>query len=219
MHAADDLAVEHVERGEQRRRAVALVVVGHGAGAALLHRQAGLGAVERLDLALLVDREHDGMGRRIDIEPDDVAQLVDELRIVGELELPDPVRLQAMGAPDALDRTDADAGGLRHHRAGPMGRLAGRVGPGQRDDALGDIRPSGGMREGRVLSRSRPSNPSCMKRSCQRQTQVFDLPVRRMISLVPTPSAVSSTISARQTCFCGALRSRTSACSGGDRRA
>ena len=28
-----------------------------------------------------------------------------------------------------------------------------------------------------------------MKRSCQRQTQVFDLPVRRMISLVPTPSA------------------------------
>ena len=30
-----------------------------------------------------------------------------------------------------------------------------------------------------------------MKRSCQRQTQVFDLPVRRMISLVPTPSALS----------------------------
>ena len=48
-----------------------------------------------------------------------------------------------------------------------------------------------------------------MKRSCQRQTQVLDLPVRRMISTVPTPSAVSSTISARQTCFCGVLRSRT----------
>ena len=48
-------------------------------------------------------------------------------------------------------------------------------------------------------------------RSCQRQTQVFDLPVRCMISLVPSPSALSKTISARQTCFCGALRSRTSA--------
>ena len=59
------------------------------------------------------------------------------------------------------------------------------------------------MREGRVLSRSRPSTPSSTKRSCQRQTQVFDLPVRRMISTVPTPSAVSRTISARQTCFCG----------------
>ena len=34
---ADDGAVEHVEGGEQRGRAVALVVVGHGAGAALLH--------------------------------------------------------------------------------------------------------------------------------------------------------------------------------------
>src|SRR5208283_110908 len=50
-----------------------------------------------------------------------------------------------------------------------------------------------------------------MKRSCQRQTQVFDLPVRRMISLVPTPSALNRTISARQTCLCGALRSRASA--------
>ena len=39
--AADDRAVEDVEGGEQRGRAVTLVVVGHGAGAALLHRQAG----------------------------------------------------------------------------------------------------------------------------------------------------------------------------------
>ena len=46
-----------------------------------------------------------------------------------------------------------------------------------------------------------------MNRSCQRQTQVLDLPVRRMISFVPTPSAVNRTISARQTCFCAALRS------------
>ncbi len=61
--------------------------------------------------------------------------------------------------------------------------------------------------EGRVLSRSRPSKPSSMNRSCQRQTQVLDLPVRRMISFVPNPSAVNRTISARQTCFCAALRS------------
>ena len=32
------------------------------------------------------------------------------------------------------------------------------------------------MRDGRVLSRKRPSTPSSMKRSCQRQTQVLDLP-------------------------------------------
>ena len=43
------------------------------------------------------------MGGRIDIEPDNIAQLVDELRVVGELELLDPVRLQTVRPPDALD--------------------------------------------------------------------------------------------------------------------
>jgi dihydroxyacetone kinase len=90
--AADDGAVEHVERGEQRGRAVALVVMGHGAGAALLHRQAGLGAVERLDLALLVDRQHDGMGRRIDVEADDVASFSAKAGSLESLKVPPAVR-------------------------------------------------------------------------------------------------------------------------------
>src|SRR5262245_66565972 len=42
--SADDLAVQHVQRREQGRGAIALIVVRHGAGAALLHRQPGLGA-------------------------------------------------------------------------------------------------------------------------------------------------------------------------------
>ena len=70
---------------------------------------------------------------------------------------------------------------------------------------------SGGMRERRVLSRKRPSTPSSAKRSCQRQTQVFDLAVRRMISTVPMPAALSRMMSARQTCFWAVLRSRISA--------
>jgi len=63
--ATDDGAVEDVERGEQRGGAMTFVVVGHRSGAALLHRQTGLGAVERLDLALLIDRENDGMSGRM----------------------------------------------------------------------------------------------------------------------------------------------------------
>ena len=85
-----------------------LVVVGHGSGAALLQGQARLGAIKRLDLALLVDREHDRVRRRIDIKPDHVAELRDELRIIGELELPHSVRLKAVSAPDALDGADGD---------------------------------------------------------------------------------------------------------------
>ena len=100
--AANDLAFKDIESGEQRRCAMSFVVVGHRAGAALLHRQAGLSAVERLDLRLFVDREDDGMGGRIDIKPDHVAQLVDELRVVGELELLNPVWLETMRVPDAF---------------------------------------------------------------------------------------------------------------------
>ena len=54
--AADDGAVEDVEGSEQRGGAVTFVVVGHRAGTARLHRQPWLGAVERLNLALFVDR-------------------------------------------------------------------------------------------------------------------------------------------------------------------
>jgi len=72
---------------------------------------------------------------------------------------------------------------------------------------------TGGMRAGRVLSCNRPSTPSLMKRSCQRQTLGFDTPARRITAAVPQPSAVVRMIRARQTCFCGVLRSATIASS------
>ena len=62
---------------------------------------------------------------------------------------------------------------------------------------------------GRVLSRKRPSTPSSAKRLCQRHTHGFDLPVVRAIALTLSPSAVASTICARQTTFAGVLRSAT----------
>src|SRR5260370_1173433 len=49
---ADHGAVERAERGEQDSGAVTLVIVRHGLAAPGLDRQSGLGAVERLDLAL-----------------------------------------------------------------------------------------------------------------------------------------------------------------------
>src|SRR2546426_6809304 len=67
---ADHLAVEHAERGEEGGRSVALVVVGSGSEPALLHRQTRLGAVESLNLALLVHAQHQGLVGRIQIEPD-----------------------------------------------------------------------------------------------------------------------------------------------------
>ena len=44
---------------------------------------------------------------------------------------------------------------------------------------------SGGMRDGRVLSRQSPTAPCSRNRSCQRQITVLELPVAFMISAVP----------------------------------
>src|ERR1700730_14251928 len=66
LHTApDDLAFKDVEGGEQGGGAVALVIVCHRGTVPLVHRQPGLGAIERLDLAFLVDAEDHRMGRRI----------------------------------------------------------------------------------------------------------------------------------------------------------
>ena len=199
--AADDRAVEDIEGGEQRRRAMAFVIMRHRTGAALLHRQARLGAVERLDLALLINRQHDGVSGRIDIEPDNVLEFGGELRMFDSLNCrtrcgwrpwlrqmrwTELTLMPAVFAIIAPVQWVASPGGSVMVNATTRSTTA----------------PSSGWtREGRVLSRSKPSKPCVAKRSCQRQTQVFDLPVRRMISLVPMPSALCRTISARQTCF------------------
>ena len=96
----DHVTGDNVERREERGRAVTLVVVGHGSGPTLLERKARLCSVQRLDLALLVEREHDRPFRRGHVEPYHVTEFLDELRIGGELEVPYPVRLQAVRLPD-----------------------------------------------------------------------------------------------------------------------
>ncbi|TIS39156.1 MAG: hypothetical protein E5W95_11120 [Mesorhizobium sp.] len=60
--------------------------MGHRAGPPLLDGQPGLRAVERLDLALLVDAKHQGFVRRVEIKGDDVLNLLDERFVIGQLE-------------------------------------------------------------------------------------------------------------------------------------
>ena len=79
------------------------------------------------------------MIRWIDVKPHNIAQLDHELRIIGQLELTYPMGLQAMGAPDALDRTHANPDRLGHGRARPMGRVQRRSSQGQGHDALGNL--------------------------------------------------------------------------------
>jgi hypothetical protein len=74
---ADDFAGRDVERCKQRRGAVALIIMGHGSGAAFLQRQARLGPVECLNLAFLVDGEcfHRQSAAAVAVEPSARAQI------------------------------------------------------------------------------------------------------------------------------------------------
>ena len=126
MKLRDHLAGLRVERGEQGRRAVALVVVRPAFDLAGLHRQQRLRAVERLDLRLLIDAEHRRMRRRIQIQADDIADFLDEQRIGRQLERLAPMRLQPERVPNAADGHVTQPDGLRHVARTPVRRPARR---------------------------------------------------------------------------------------------
>lgn len=67
----DDHARHHIQRG----RSVPFVIVGHGLRAARLQRQSRLRAIERLDSRFLIDAQHDGPVRRVEVKPDDIVDL------------------------------------------------------------------------------------------------------------------------------------------------
>lgn len=87
----------------QARQAVAAVVVSLAGGQSRSQRQDRLGPVQRLDLSFLVDAQHHGVGRRVEVQPDNIVDLLLSIGVGAELERFDPVRLQVMGAPDPVD--------------------------------------------------------------------------------------------------------------------
>ena len=102
------------------------VVVGHGSGPALFHGEARLGAVERLDLRLLVRRQDDGALRRVEIQVDHILKLLGKSRVVRQLESRHQVRLQAMRLPDRLNARRRDAHRLGQRTQAPVGGVRRR---------------------------------------------------------------------------------------------
>jgi hypothetical protein len=79
---------------------MALVIMGHGASAPLLHRQAGLGVRPKGWIWLF---SNNSMVGRVNIEADDFPQLGSELRIVGQLELATRLRVLVILACQRYD--------------------------------------------------------------------------------------------------------------------
>src|SRR6185436_13514673 len=100
MQLADHSSRHDVECCEQRRRAMTYVIVASTLGIARLHRQEGLSPIERLDLRFLVDAKHESTVWRVQIEADNIAHLLDELRVLGQFERLYAVRLKAKSSPN-----------------------------------------------------------------------------------------------------------------------
>ena len=101
---ADDFALQNLQGSEQTGGAITLVIVSHRAQTPLLHGQSGLGAVQCLDLGLLVHSKHQSLVGRIQVQPHHIGELLQEPSITRELEAVDPVRLQIVAAPNIADR-------------------------------------------------------------------------------------------------------------------
>jgi hypothetical protein len=93
---------------------------------------------------LFIDRQHQGMLGRVHVQPDPVLNPFSKLGIAGQLEGAHPMRLEAVGAPNALHAANADAAGRRHGVAAPVRRLAGRLVTRHLDHALDHVRRQGG---------------------------------------------------------------------------
>jgi hypothetical protein len=84
-----------------------------------------LGAIERLNLALLIDREHDSMVGRVQVEADHITHLFDKEGIGRELETLAAVRLQRKELKDPVDGGLGQAVGLCGQANAPVGGSGG----------------------------------------------------------------------------------------------
>ena len=78
---ADDLSGGDVQGCEERGGPVAHVVMGAPLDLSGPHGKKRPGAIQRLDLALFVDAEHERALRRVKVEADDVAHLLHKQRV------------------------------------------------------------------------------------------------------------------------------------------
>ena len=94
----------HLERGEQRGRAMpGVFVIEARQRLAVGQLEPPLGALERLDVGLLVDRQHHRVVRRIQVQRDDVGGLLRKLRIGADAPAAPPLQGDVVAAQHAPD--------------------------------------------------------------------------------------------------------------------
>src|SRR6478609_2661735 len=121
LAAADHGAGLYVERCEQVEGAMPAIIVRH---------------VHGLDLGLLVHAQHQRAIGWCEVQANDIAHLLDESRIGGELERVGLMWAQAEGAPDPRHRSLAHACAARHPARAPVRGVGRRLLQCEGDQAL-----------------------------------------------------------------------------------
>ena len=109
-----------VERGVQPRRAMALVIMGSPLDLPRPKLQHWLSTIQRLDLSFLVKRQHHGVVRRAQSQPDYIDDLLSEVRIVTDLECFQSVRLEIRRSLYLPDLPGGNASVLGHQPDAPV---------------------------------------------------------------------------------------------------
>src|SRR5262245_3031175 len=120
MKLADNSATLDFQRRKQRSGPVTSIVVTAPFALARPHRQHWLRAVQGLNLCLFVNTQNQGFGRRIEVQPHNITNLLDEQRIPGKFESFAPMGSQCKGVPDTPYGGVAQAARLRHRTSAPM---------------------------------------------------------------------------------------------------
>ena len=132
----DHLSRLDIEGGEKRCGPVSAVVVCATLGKTGAQGKDRLGAIERLDLRFLVHAQHQGSVRRVHVEPDNVAHLVDKQWICRELERFRAMRLKRKRSPNARDRRLGQTGGFGHRPRAPVRGMRWRAFEGERNHSF-----------------------------------------------------------------------------------
>ena len=206
-----DLAGRDLQRGVEAGGAVALVVVGHPLRLAGLDRQRRLGAVQRLDLGLLIDAQHQRAFRRVEVEPDDVDHLLDQLRVVGELERADLVGLELVITPDPVHRRRRDPRRGREPAHAPVRAPVRRRLQRLREHPLNLVVVDLRADDPTAARHASPSSPRSQKFRRHNPTVGNDTPTSAAICVFDAPSAARNTIRARIACCCDADGVRSTA--------
>ena len=148
--------------------------------------------------ALLVDAQHDRALGRVEVQPDDVAHLLDEQRVLGQLPMLDAMRLQPERPPDPRDRRLAS-----DRPRSAIWRVDQCVPPS--GGAVSSVLTITSSTCSSLIFRGRPgrgssSSPSSRARANrprQRRTVGTDTPTRAATAVLVSPSAHASTIRER----------------------